>query len=103
MTVPAGALAIGVPATIRPDAGLRQRSWIKHAVQDYLDLAERHRTGLRRLDRPSVIASGPGTPELSGARRHAGTLCLAGPARVIGLSGRVPLGLFSVRGGGFRG
>jgi carbonic anhydrase/acetyltransferase-like protein (isoleucine patch superfamily) len=71
MTVPAGALAIGVPATIRPDAGLRQRSWIKHAVQDYLDLAERHRTGLRRLDRldrldrPSVIAAGPGTPELS--------------------------------------
>ena len=65
MTVPAGSLAIGVPATIRPDAGLRQRSWIKHAVQDYLDLAERHRTGLRRLDRPSVIAAGPGTPELS--------------------------------------
>ena len=65
MTVPAGALAIGVPATIRPDAGLRQRSWIKHAVQDYLDLAERHRTGLRRLDRPSVIAAGTGTPELS--------------------------------------
>src|ERR1039457_630739 len=65
MTVPAGGLAIGVPATIRPDAGLRQQSWIKHAVQAYLDLAERHRTGLRRLDRPSVIASGTGTPESS--------------------------------------
>ena len=73
MTVPAGALAIGVPATIRPDAGLRQRSWIKNAVQDYLDLAERHRTGLRRLDRPSVIATGPGTAEL--------------PARAPGVTG----------------
>jgi carbonic anhydrase/acetyltransferase-like protein (isoleucine patch superfamily) len=56
MTVPAGALAIGVPATIRADAGLRQQSWIKYAVQTYLDLAERHRTGLRRLDRPAAIA-----------------------------------------------
>ncbi len=61
MTVPAGALAVGVPASIRADAGLRQQSWIKYAVQTYLDLAERHRTGLRRLDRPA--ASGPGTPE----------------------------------------
>jgi hypothetical protein len=45
-----------VPATIRADAGLRQQSWIKYAVQTYLDLAERHRTGLRRLDRPAAIA-----------------------------------------------
>jgi len=63
MTVPAGALAIGVPASIRADAGLRQQSWIKYAVQTYLDLAERHRTGLRRLDRPAAPPSGPGTPE----------------------------------------
>ena len=52
MTVPAGALAVGVPASIRAGVGLRQQSWIKYAVQTYLDLAERHRTGLRRLDRP---------------------------------------------------
>ena len=63
MTVPAGALAIGVPAVIREDAGLRQQAWLKYAVQTYLDLAERHRSGLRRLDWPTAIASGPGTPE----------------------------------------
>jgi carbonic anhydrase/acetyltransferase-like protein (isoleucine patch superfamily) len=50
MTVPAGALAVGVPAVIRTGAGLRQQAWIKDAVQTYLDLAERHRTGLRRID-----------------------------------------------------
>jgi carbonic anhydrase/acetyltransferase-like protein (isoleucine patch superfamily) len=50
MTVPAGALALGVPAAIRTEAGLRQQDWIKDAVQTYLDLAERHRTGLRRID-----------------------------------------------------
>ena len=100
MTVPAGALAIGVPATIRPDAGLRQQSWIKHAVQDYLDLAERHRTGLRLAGPAQRHRGRPGHPGVICARRHAGTLCLARPARVIGLSRRVPLRLFSVRGGG---
>jgi carbonic anhydrase/acetyltransferase-like protein (isoleucine patch superfamily) len=50
MTVPAGALAVGVPAAIRTEAGLRQQDWIKDAVQTYLGLAERHRTGLRRID-----------------------------------------------------
>ena len=103
MTVPAGALAIGVPATIRPDAGLRQRTWIKHAVQDYLDLAERHRTGLRLAGPAQCHRGRPRHPGVICARRHAGTLCLARPAGVIGLSGRVPLCLFSVRGGGFRG
>ncbi|HEY9241629.1 MAG TPA: gamma carbonic anhydrase family protein [Streptosporangiaceae bacterium] len=49
MTVPAGALAVGIPAVIKTDAGLRQQAWIKDAVQTYLDLAERHRTGLRRI------------------------------------------------------
>ena len=63
MTVPAGALAIGVPAVIREEAGLRQQAWLKYAVQTYLDLAERHRSGLRRLDSPAAIASGPGAPE----------------------------------------
>ena len=50
MTVPAGALAMGVPAGIRTEAGLRQQARLKAAVQTYLDLAERHRTGLRRID-----------------------------------------------------
>jgi carbonic anhydrase/acetyltransferase-like protein (isoleucine patch superfamily) len=50
MTVPAGALAVGVPAVVRAEAGLRQQAWIKDAVHTYLDLAERHRTGLRRID-----------------------------------------------------
>ena len=65
MTVPAGALAVGVPAAIREEAGLRQQPWIKYAVQTYLDLAERHRSGLRRLDPPAAVAvaPGPGTPE----------------------------------------
>jgi carbonic anhydrase/acetyltransferase-like protein (isoleucine patch superfamily) len=47
--VPAGALAVGVPATIREEAGLRQREWIARAVKDYLRLAEQHRTGTRRI------------------------------------------------------
>ncbi|HCU97382.1 MAG TPA: gamma carbonic anhydrase family protein [Actinobacteria bacterium] len=50
MTVPAGALALGVPATIRDGAGLRQRDWIAGAVKTYVDLAGQHRAGLRRLD-----------------------------------------------------
>jgi carbonic anhydrase/acetyltransferase-like protein (isoleucine patch superfamily) len=50
MLVPPGALALGVPATIREGAGLRQRDWIATAVKTYLDTAEQHRTGLRRLD-----------------------------------------------------
>lgn len=50
MVVPAGALAVGVPARVREAAGEAQREWIKEAVQTYLDLAERHRSGLRRLD-----------------------------------------------------
>jgi hypothetical protein len=55
-----------VPASILPEAGLRQQSWIKYAVHTYLDLAERHRTGLRRLDRPAAIVSGPGPTESPG-------------------------------------
>jgi carbonic anhydrase/acetyltransferase-like protein (isoleucine patch superfamily) len=50
MVIPAGALAVGVPATIRDGAGARQQDWIRSAVATYLDLAERHRAGLRRLD-----------------------------------------------------
>ena len=49
MVVPAGALAVGVPATIREDAGLRQREWIAGAVKNYLRLADQHRAGTRRI------------------------------------------------------
>src|SRR6516165_3810859 len=49
MVVPAGALAVGVPAAIREGAGLRQRERIDRAVQTYLDLAAQHRAGTRRI------------------------------------------------------
>ncbi|HWG64581.1 MAG TPA: gamma carbonic anhydrase family protein [Streptosporangiaceae bacterium] len=49
MVVPAGALALGVPASIREGAGERQREWVAYAVKTYTDLAQRHRTGLRKL------------------------------------------------------
>ena len=53
MVVPAGALTLGVPARIREEAGQAQQEWIRYAVQTYLDLAERHRSWLRRLDGPA--------------------------------------------------
>jgi carbonic anhydrase/acetyltransferase-like protein (isoleucine patch superfamily) len=49
MVVPPGALAVGVPAAIREDAGLRQREWIARAVKTYLALASQHRAGTRRI------------------------------------------------------
>ena len=49
MVVPAGALAVGVPATVREEAGLRQREWIESAVKNYLRLADQHRTWTRRI------------------------------------------------------
>jgi carbonic anhydrase/acetyltransferase-like protein (isoleucine patch superfamily) len=49
MVVPPGALALGVPATIREGAGLRQREWIARAVKDYMQTASQHRTGTRRI------------------------------------------------------
>jgi carbonic anhydrase/acetyltransferase-like protein (isoleucine patch superfamily) len=49
MVVPPGALAVGVPAAIREEAGLRQREWIARAVKTYLDLASQHRAGTRRI------------------------------------------------------
>jgi carbonic anhydrase/acetyltransferase-like protein (isoleucine patch superfamily) len=49
MVVPAGALAVGVPATIKADAGRRQAERIADAVQTYLGLAARHRAGTRRV------------------------------------------------------
>jgi carbonic anhydrase/acetyltransferase-like protein (isoleucine patch superfamily) len=47
--IPPGALALGVPASIREGAGLRQRDWIATAVKNYLELAEHHRAETRRL------------------------------------------------------
>ena len=49
MVIPACALALGVPATIREGAGLRQREWIARAVKDYVQLASQHRAGTRRI------------------------------------------------------
>jgi carbonic anhydrase/acetyltransferase-like protein (isoleucine patch superfamily) len=49
MVVPAGALAVGVPATIREEAGMRQREWIARAVTNYRHLADQHRAGTRRI------------------------------------------------------
>ena len=49
MVIPAGALAVGVPATVREEAGLRQREWIARAVKNYLRLADQHRAGTRRV------------------------------------------------------
>jgi carbonic anhydrase/acetyltransferase-like protein (isoleucine patch superfamily) len=49
MVVPAGALALGVPATIREGAGLRQREWIARAVTGYVQTASQHRAGTRRI------------------------------------------------------
>jgi carbonic anhydrase/acetyltransferase-like protein (isoleucine patch superfamily) len=49
MAVPPGARAVGVPAAIREDAGLRQREWIARAVKTYLALASQHRAGTRRI------------------------------------------------------
>ena len=49
MVVPAGALALGVPATIREGAGLRQREWIARAVKSYVETASQHRAGTRRI------------------------------------------------------
>jgi len=49
IVIPAGALAVGVPATVREEAGLRQREWIARAVKNYLRLADQHRAGTRRV------------------------------------------------------
>jgi hypothetical protein len=40
---------LSTPRPTKEGAGARQREWIRSAVTMYLDLAERHRAGLRRL------------------------------------------------------
>ncbi|HLI73372.1 MAG TPA: gamma carbonic anhydrase family protein, partial [Acidimicrobiales bacterium] len=48
--VPAGALALGVPASIRPDAS---HVWlIEASAAEYVANAARYRRELRRVDRP---------------------------------------------------
>jgi len=48
MVVPSGAMALGVPARIRPDAV--NPDMIAHATAEYLERCERYRKELRRLD-----------------------------------------------------
>ncbi len=45
--VPPGALAVGTPATIRPDAA--RPDDITHGVEAYIDQLRRYRQGLRRI------------------------------------------------------
>lgn len=48
MVVPAGALALGVPATVRPDAS--NVALIRASAEQYVSNARRFATGLRRID-----------------------------------------------------
>jgi len=48
LLVPAKALAVGIPATIKPDRS--DPDAILLMAQIYVDNARRYRTGLRRLD-----------------------------------------------------
>ncbi len=48
MIVPAGALALGVPVTIRPDAS--HLTLIRLSADEYVANATRYRHGLRRID-----------------------------------------------------
>jgi hypothetical protein len=54
MTVPAGALAVGAPAVIKIEAGLRQQAWIKEAVRSYLAQQRRRPHG------PATVRCSPG-------------------------------------------
>ncbi len=45
--VPRGSMVLGVPGRIRPLEGDEHQKWIDHGVRTYVDLAARHRVGLR--------------------------------------------------------
>jgi carbonic anhydrase/acetyltransferase-like protein (isoleucine patch superfamily) len=45
--VPPGALAVGIPATVKPERS--HREWIELAVQVYVDNGRRYRDSLRRI------------------------------------------------------
>lgn len=49
--VPAGSMALGVPARSRPMDGGEQARWIDFGVREYVRSGQQYRTGLRRLDR----------------------------------------------------
>ncbi|WP_188195279.1 gamma carbonic anhydrase family protein [Nonomuraea sp. SYSU D8015] len=48
--IPAGHMALGVPARARPMDGSAQREWIDYGVAEYRANAKRYRHELRRLD-----------------------------------------------------
>ncbi|GAA1791392.1 gamma carbonic anhydrase family protein [Planosporangium flavigriseum] len=48
--VPAGHMALGVPARTRPMDTAVQAEWIAHGVREYVGNAKRYRDELRRLD-----------------------------------------------------
>lgn len=48
--IPAGSLALGVPARIRPLDPGEQRKWIDFAVREYRENALRYRDSLRLID-----------------------------------------------------
>ncbi|WP_248960185.1 gamma carbonic anhydrase family protein [Sphaerisporangium perillae] len=50
LEVPAGHMALGVPARPRPMDGTAQAEWIDYGVGEYLDNAKRYRQELRRID-----------------------------------------------------
>lgn len=47
--VPAGSMALGVPARSRPMDGDEQQKWIDFGVREYVQSGRQYRTGLRRL------------------------------------------------------
>jgi carbonic anhydrase/acetyltransferase-like protein (isoleucine patch superfamily) len=47
--VPAGSMALGVPARSRAMDGDEQQKWIDYGVRSYRESARQYRTGLRRL------------------------------------------------------
>ena len=49
--VPSGAIAVGIPATIK--LGRARPEMITEGVESYVARARRYRAGLRRIDRPS--------------------------------------------------
>jgi carbonic anhydrase/acetyltransferase-like protein (isoleucine patch superfamily) len=48
--IPAGSMALGVPARLRPLDPGQQKKWIDYAVREYRDNARRYRRQLRRMD-----------------------------------------------------
>ena len=48
--VPAGSMALGVPARSRPMVGNEQSNWIDYGVASYRESASRYRAGLRLYD-----------------------------------------------------